>query len=83
MRTMSEEDYIIETWEDEPSIAACKHCGRELEWVDCDACGGEGEYDCYDEDPLWYSPGDTEDCAQCGGDGGWWWCDNGECEGKK
>ena len=35
-----------------------EHCGRcgdcEMEWVKCWDCGGEGEIDRYDDDPLWY-----------------------------
>ncbi len=52
----------------------CRFCGAPLEWVECDACGGEGEYDAYETDPLWYDPDDTAPCPQCEGDGGWWWC---------
>jgi DnaJ-class molecular chaperone len=60
----------------------CKHCEQELDWEDCDACGGEGEYDAYEEDPLWFDPGDTEPCQQCGGAGGWYYCANRDCAGK-
>ena len=54
--------------------ACCATCEQELDWVECEACGGEGEYDCYEEDPMWYGPGDMKACAQCGGTGGWYWC---------
>ena len=57
---------------DEP--ARCSECEGRLEWAECEQCGGEGEYDCYEEDPLWYDEGDTKPCAQCGGAGGWYWC---------
>lgn len=43
--------------------------------AECEQCGGDGEYDAYELDPLWYDPNDTEPCAQCGGAGGWYWCD--------
>jgi hypothetical protein len=69
---MDDEDrYVIEEFEDEPCVTLCQHCGREMEWIDCEQCGGEGEGEY-----------DTEPCAQCGGMGGWWWCDNQECPGK-
>ena len=61
----------------------CEHCEQELEWVECDPCGGEGEYDAYEEDPLWFDPGDTEPCHQCGGAGGWHWCANTQCSSKR
>lgn len=61
-------------------IPVCPQCGRFAVWVDCDQCGGEGEIELYDEDPLWYDPDDTETCDQCGGDGGWWFCDNEDCK---
>lgn len=58
---------------------ACPKCGWDLIWEDCGACE-DGQVDVYDEDPLWFDPGDTEDCAQCGGDGGWWCCPNPNCD---
>lgn len=54
----------------------CPVCGAELYWEDCGACGGEGFVDVYDNDPLWYDPGDTEPCEMCGGQGGWYLCLN-------
>lgn len=36
---------------------------------DCLFCGGDGWLDGYDEDPLWYEPGEMERCASCGGSG--------------
>lgn len=51
-------------------------CGQVCDWEDCDKCGGEGFHELYEEDPLWYSPGDTEPCDQCDGKGGWWLCLN-------
>lgn len=55
---------------------ACKVCGNDLWWEECGACGGEGDYDLYDEDPLYYDEGDTGPCPQCGGTGGWYICLN-------
>lgn len=57
----------------------CAICGAELERVECEACGGEGEFDWETlqfEDPLWYQPGDTERCELCDGKGAWWVCPN-------
>lgn len=57
---------------------ACPTCGDWLEWVQCDVCAGDGYFDS-DElmelDPLWYSDGDTEDCEDCAGKGGDWFCE--------
>ena len=44
-------------FDDEPSDGDCFHCG------------GEGWIDGYDEDPLWFNPGELERCASCGGSG--------------
>lgn len=69
---------LIEMY-DEPQGPFCAICGCELEWEDCNLCGGDGELDWETlqfEDPLWYQPGDTEQCDQCEGMGGWWFCPN-------
>ena len=36
---------------------------------DCWQCGGEGWFDGYEEDPLWYEPGDLYMCPECRGRG--------------
>lgn len=54
----------------------CPICGSDMDWDICDLCGGEGELEVYESDPLWYDPGDTEPCHQCDGAGGWWTCTN-------
>lgn len=36
---------------------------------DCFHCGGEGYVDGYEDDPLWFSPGEMERCSSCGGSG--------------
>lgn len=63
--------------------AFCKRCGCcTLEWIDCWQCGGEGHTEpgeLYEDDPLWYSPGDTEPCHICAGNGGWNVC-GGRCD---
>lgn len=60
----------------------CTHCGQSLEWEDCGQCE-DGQIDAYDLDPMWYQPGDTKDCAMCGGKSGWWYCTNRACSGKR
>ena len=70
-------DYV--NVEDLDRYPCCPRCGMELDWTDCDACGGEGEFDAYEDDPMWYDPGDTEPCHQCGGLGGWYICPNQDC----
>lgn len=55
----------------------CNRCGAELEWVDCQSCGGEGgrdEDDLMEEDPLWYDGVEWERCDDCRGEGGWLEC---------
>ena len=56
---------------------ACPVCGAEMDWIECDHCGGEGGRDndaLMEEDPLWYDGVEWEDCTECGGKGGWWQC---------
>ena len=43
----------------------------EGEWVNCWNGCDDGYFDVYEEDPLWYDPGDTEMCDVCKGKGGW------------
>ena len=41
----------------------CDECG------DCAFCDGDGWIDGYEDDPLWYEPGEMVRCASCGGSG--------------
>ena len=53
----------------------CDICGSGMAWEDCWQCGGEGEFDLYDEDPVNFAPGaEFEDCEECNGEGGYWVC---------
>lgn len=36
---------------------------------DCGFCCGDGWIDGYDDDPLWFAPGEMARCASCGGTG--------------
>ena len=36
---------------------------------DCAFCGGDGWIDGYEDDPLWYEPGEMARCASCNGSG--------------
>src|SRR5205809_393046 len=36
---------------------------------DCFHCGGDGWIDGYDDDPLWFSPGELTRCSSCNGSG--------------
>lgn len=77
---------LIEYYEDEPAGVFCPDCGQDMDYIDCDLCGGEGYFDgeaLMEIDPLWYGPDDTERCEQCDGKGGWWWCSNRDCQSKK
>lgn len=81
---MSDDWGLMENWDESEHF--CEHCGDALDWEDCDACGGEGEFDwetLQDEDPLWYQPGDTEPCHQCNSAGGWLYCPNPRCPAKQ
>lgn len=57
----------------------CPECEADLEWIDCEGCGGEGDVDAYELDPMWYDEGDAVDCTQCAGVGGWYVCTNPQC----
>lgn len=61
---------------------ACQHCGEEMGWSECWNCGGAGAFDVYEEDPLWYDPGDEVMCEVCKGDGGFYICTNKHCAVK-
>lgn len=52
----------------------CARCGSSLDWISCEACGGEGitgPGELYEDDPLWYDVDDYEPCHQCGGQASW------------
>lgn len=58
----------------------CPRCGCcDTETVDCEACWGEGGWNPYEDDPLWYDPDDFELCETCDGVGCYavcaGWCD--------
>lgn len=36
---------------------------------DCAFCRGDGFVDGYEDDPLWFEPGEMARCASCGGSG--------------
>lgn len=52
----------------------CPRCGNATDWLPCWNCGGDGGFDGYDDDPLWYDEGDVIVCGHCHGTGGWWMC---------
>lgn len=57
----------------------CALCNSEMEWRECSACGGDGFFDGYEEDPNWYQPGECVDCSQCAGQGGDYICETKDC----
>lgn len=73
--------------------AQCARCGSSLDWILCEACGGEGitgPGELYEEDPLWYDKDDYEACHQCGGKASWpqcisgsEWCNANPLEGRQ
>jgi hypothetical protein len=49
----------------------CPRCGCcSVEWVECWAGCDRGQLEAYEEDPLWYAPGETKTCSECHGKGG-------------
>lgn len=55
----------------------CARCGSSIAWERCGNCGGEGVTqlgELYEQDPLWYEPGDYESCHQCDGEASWGIC---------
>lgn len=52
----------------------CGLCRQDIEYEDCFNCGGEGGRDLYEDDPVYYSPDDWEDCSECRGNGTLAWC---------
>lgn len=36
---------------------------------DCFHCGGDGYIDGYEDDPMWFEPGEMERCSSCNGSG--------------
>lgn len=60
----------------------CALCHAEMEWEECGAGCEDGYFDAYEEDPLFYDPGDLLPCHQCNGQGGSWWCPEPQCPNK-
>lgn len=56
----------------------CPKCGHhELRSRSCVVIGcDDGWIDLYEEDPLWFGPGDTEPCQECKATGIVRWCPN-------
>lgn len=54
----------------------CLKCGHSpTHSRSCLECHGEGGFDCYDDDPINFSPGEEfETCEVCHGSGIEWWC---------
>ena len=52
--------------------------GHQMEWIECEQCGGEGlseEHDCGEDTCACLEPEPNVDCDVCDGDGGWWHCE--------
>jgi hypothetical protein len=65
---MSDLDYDVDLERE------CPHCKGEIHRKDCGNFCDDGSFDGYEEDPLWYSPGDTYPCSVCRGYGYFYWC---------
>jgi len=65
-------------WDDTP---CCPHCGGMMDWAECHMIDCEdGQYDLGEEDPINFNPGTYATCAECDGNGGWWYCPNKACK---
>jgi hypothetical protein len=75
---------MIEAYEDEPDCPVCPHCGQGMDYEYCDQCeDGYSDHDCGEDCCACLYPEPNVTCDQCDGDGGWWWCDNSACPGKR
>jgi hypothetical protein len=53
----------------------CPKCGNECRSRDCgNMFCDEGYVDEYEDDPLWFDPGDESECGECHGTGIERWC---------
>ena len=51
--------------------------GDNTGWVPCWNGCQDGWFDDYEDDPIFFAPGDTSTCRECKGEGGWRVC--GQC----
>lgn len=56
--------------------ATCAVCGAEMEWEECETCGGEGVcgHDCGEDVCCCLYPEDNIPCDICDGVGGYYLC---------
>jgi hypothetical protein len=52
----------------------CPKCNSEMRSTSCYAFCQDGYFDGYEEDPLWYDPGDLIPCRECNATGYLVWC---------
>lgn len=53
----------------------CPHCKAEVTYSrDCWGGCDDGGFDGYEDDPLWFQPGEVETCGTCNGFGYLHWC---------
>lgn len=58
----------------------CPKCGTETRSRECTDLGcDEGYHDDYEDDPLWFDPGDFSPCSTCHGMGIVRWCPGDGC----
>lgn len=67
---------VIYPKDDEVELADehCLNCAHQTFTCSCWDCGGDGGHDGYEEDPLWYDPGEMVICTTCWGKGFHHWC---------
>lgn len=60
----------------QPADVGCPACGADLYTQPCPVFGcDEGQIDSHEyDDPLWFSPSETERCEECHGYGRIVWC---------
>ena len=59
----------------------CPECGGYALHFRCWDCGGDGEFDLYEDNPNEYEPGEVDLCDTCEGKGHWFVCKSG-CDDK-
>lgn len=57
-------------------FVSCRSCGSDVDWEDCERCGGEGvsHHDCGEDTCACLDPEENVTCVPCEGRGGWYRC---------
>lgn len=61
----------------------CPKCLQPLKTTECGECDEFGEIDEYEEDPIYFEPGETRTCDHCFGEKHFFWCGTKDCKVTK